>query len=134
MSGLKSTSSSVSLNTMAPIATIISGITYSAGSYTIPDSALNTALLKGYTGDGSLERLIYALIQIVYEKNQAGSLSAYQAAVEVSNKVTQSSVWEKTQNVFTNATLVSMLVSFCTATSGTGAAVSESATGVSTIP
>ena len=119
---------------MAPISSIVPGITYSAGSYTIPDSALNTALLKGFSGDGSLERLVYALIQIIYEKNQAGSLTAYQAAVEVSNKVNQDSVWEKTQNVFTGAKLVSMLVSFCTATSGTGAAVSESASGVSTIP
>jgi hypothetical protein len=119
---------------MAPIATIIPGVTYSAGSYTIPDSALNTNLLKGFTGNGSLERLVYALIQIIYEKNQSGSLSAYQAAVEVSNKVQQSSVWEKSQNVFTNATLVSMLVSFCVETTGTGAPVTESATGLTTIP
>jgi hypothetical protein len=119
---------------MAPIATIISGVTYSAGTYTIPDSALNTNLLKGFTGDGSLERLHYALTQCIYEKNQAGSLSAYQAAIEVSNKVTQSSLWERTQNVFSTATLVSMLVTYCVSTSGTGSIVTETATGITAIP
>jgi hypothetical protein len=119
---------------MAPIATIIPGITYSAGTYTISDATLNTNLLKGFTGDGSLEKLHYALTQIIYEKNQAGSLSAYQAAIEVSNKVTQTSVWERTQNVFSTYTIISMLVSYCVSTSGTGSIVSETATGITTIP
>jgi hypothetical protein len=120
---------------MVAIGTIISGCTYSGGVYSIPDSALNTNLLKGFVGGSdSLEKLHYALTQIIYEKNQAGSLSAYQAAIEVSNKVTQTSVWERTQNVFSTNTIISMLVSYCVNISGTGSIITETATGITTIP
>ena len=76
------------------------------------------------------EQLAYALLEILYEKYQAGSLAQYQVAAEVSNKVVQSSIFEKSQNVFSNCTLVSMLTSFCFETT---AVTSESASNISSI-
>jgi hypothetical protein len=115
---------------MAPIATIVPGASYASGVYTIPVTALNSAMLRSFTANGSFEQLAYALLEILYEKYQAGALAQYQVAAEVSNKVIQSSIFEKTQNVFSNCTLVSMLTSFCFETTATTA---ESATNISSI-
>jgi hypothetical protein len=115
---------------MAPIATIIPGASYANSTYTIPVTALNSALLKPFVANGSFEQICYSLLEILYEKYQAGSLAQYQVAAEVSNKVVQSSIFEKSQNVFSNCTLVSMLTSFCFETTAT---TTESATNISSI-
>jgi hypothetical protein len=59
--------------------------------------------------------MMYGLLQSLHELQtvlQVGTLSQRTAAVEISNKSVQSSVWEKTLNVFSNVTLISYLVSF----------------------
>jgi hypothetical protein len=117
---------------MAPIASIVAGCSYNSTTqtYTIPVSALNTALLKTFVPTGSFEQLLYAMAQIVKERSDAGSLAQYQCACSVDNKCVQTSVFEKTQNVFSNCTLVSMLLSFCFETT---AVATESVTNLSNI-
>jgi hypothetical protein len=59
--------------------------------------------------------MMYGLLQSLHELQTVllvGTLSQRTAAVEISNKSVQSSVWEKTLNVFSNVTLISYLVSF----------------------
>jgi hypothetical protein len=118
--------------TMAPVSSIIPGAAYNSTTqvYTIPVSALNAALLKTFVPNGSFEQLLHSLCTILKERSDAGSLAAYQCAASIDNKSIQSSVYEKTQNVFSNCTLVSMLLSFCFETT---AVATESATNMSVI-
>jgi hypothetical protein len=75
-------------------------------------SALNAALINDMTASDSAEKLIYGLLESLQELQTVGALTQTRAAVEISNKSVQSSVWERTTNVFSNVTLISYLVSF----------------------
>ena len=91
---------------MVAIATLLPGCSYASGTFTVPVSALDM------TASDSAEKLIYGLLESLQELQTVGTLSQRSAAVEISNKSVQSSVWEKTLNVFSNVTLISYLVSF----------------------
>jgi hypothetical protein len=97
---------------MVAIATLLPGCSYASGTFTVPVSALNAALINDMTASDSAEKLIYGLLESLQELQTVGTLSQRSAAVEISNKSVQSSVWEKTLNVFSNVTLISYLVSF----------------------
>jgi hypothetical protein len=101
------------------LAQLIPGCTYSAGAWTIPASALNAYLTTAMstTVDNGAE-LIYALLEVLYQQTQSGTLVNSAAAVSIDAKNSTRSVYETVPNTFTNVALVSYLVSFPFATGG----------------
>jgi hypothetical protein len=98
------------------IASFISGCSYSAGAYTIPISSLNTALTavgaQTIATTESTERLLHSLLTILFAKNNAGTISQWQAGCEVSNASLSLSSWETLQNTYSDRMVQSFLVSF----------------------
>ncbi|KAG5189037.1 hypothetical protein JKP88DRAFT_243299 [Tribonema minus] len=88
-------------------------VSISSASYIIPVSAIN-AVISGTgsigTGD-SAERLLYGLLQALYTRNQAGTITQPSMGCEIANKNITKSVWEGTLNNFANVNLVNFLVS-----------------------
>jgi hypothetical protein len=90
----------------------IPGCSWAAGTWTITTSALNNVLQNDVTQKNSIELLCYSLLQCIFEKQQLATLTQPQIAMEISNKATQTSVWEAPVNTFNNCTLISFLASF----------------------
>ena len=97
---------------MAPIASVIPGASYASGTFTIPVSALNNLLSSQFTASDSLEKLTYALLEIVHQGQIAGTVTQRNLAFEVSSKSASTSVWEKILNTFSNVHIVSYLTTF----------------------
>jgi len=107
---------------LMPIATLIPGASYSSGTYTIPISALNTALTNDWTSSSDdASRLIYCLLQILEDAGTAGTVTQQNCSCEVSSSSVASSTWESTTDTYVDVTLRSKIVSFAfdeTITSG----------------
>lgn len=95
-----------------PIATLIPGATYSSSSFTIPWSALNSILTTSVTAADDSAKLMYALAQVLYLKQQAGTVLQTNLAAEVAAKSVTTGVWETSTNNFTSKYLVNHLLSF----------------------
>jgi len=94
-----------------PIATFLPGATYSSSTFTIPWSALNAVLATDITAADDSAKLLYALAQCLYEKQQAGTVLQTNLACEVANKSVTAGVWETSTNNFTTKYLVNHLLS-----------------------
>jgi hypothetical protein len=92
------------------------GCSFAAGAYTIPISALNTALTAAgcqtIATTESTERLLHALLTLLLAKGNSGALTQYNMGCEVSNASLSMSSWETAQNVFSDRLVQSMLVSW----------------------
>lgn len=97
---------------MVQIESLIPGASFSSNVFTIPVSALNAKLANDISGSNSAEKLYYALLQLLLDEQEAGTLSQPQVAMEIGNKSHQRSVWEEQTNVFSSCNLTSFLVSF----------------------
>lgn len=108
------------------LAQIIPGCTYSGGVWSIPASALNAILTSpiSTTVDNGAA-LIYAILECVYQQQQSGTLQNYMVACSVDAKQNSKSVYETSQNTFTNVSLVSYLTSFPFTTGGSNENVSN---------
>jgi hypothetical protein len=80
--------------------------------FRFPSDSGRSALINDITASDSAEKLIHGVLESLQELQTVGTLSQHSAAVEISNKSVQSSVWEKPLNVFSNVTLISYLISF----------------------
>ena len=97
---------------MVLLSTIIPGASYAAGSFSLPWTALNTAAGTTTTATDSFERLLFALIQIVFVKGQAGTFNQTNLGCEVSSLSESVGVWETSSNVFSDRLLSSALCTF----------------------
>ena len=98
---------------MVLVNTLLPGCSYSAGVFSIPVTALNAILANDITAADSGERLVYGLLQALYERQTANLLTQPTGAVEISAKSsTSDGVWELTTNNFTTCTTISYLVTF----------------------
>jgi hypothetical protein len=100
------------LNTEMKISTLCPGCTFSSSSFNISFSAINAVLTTPITSEDSVEKLLFGLLEVVYTRQKDGFLSQPLISVEVSNRAAQQSVWEETTGVFSNADILSHLVSF----------------------
>jgi hypothetical protein len=108
------------------IAQLIPGCSFASGTYSIPVSALNAILTSPMsTSVDSGAALIYGLLEALYQQQQSGVLSNYQAAVSIDNKTSQRSVYETAQNTFSSVSLVSYLTSFPFSTGGSNESVAN---------
>jgi hypothetical protein len=71
---------------MVAVATLLPGCSYASGTFTVPVSALNAALINDMTASDSAEKLIYGLLESLQELQTVGTLSQRSAAVDISNK------------------------------------------------
>jgi uncharacterized protein (DUF2384 family) len=94
------------------VSTLIPGASYSSGSFTIPFSAINAILTTPITAEDSVEKLLFGLLEVVYTRQRDGFVTQPTLSLEISNRAAQQSVWEETTGVFSNADLLSHLVSF----------------------
>jgi hypothetical protein len=94
------------------ISAAIPGASYASGVYTIPISALNTILTQDINSMDSFERLVFALLQVIYEKQTAGTFAQPTCGVEISSTSLSSGTWETSTNVFADRLLSNFLVSF----------------------
>jgi hypothetical protein len=94
-------------------ATFLPGATYSAGVFTIPWTALNTAVVTDALATDSVEMLTYMLLELVKEKQDAGTITQPNCSMEVSQKsLSMNGVWETATNTFSTKSLCSFLVTF----------------------
>lgn len=101
------------------IATAIPGCTYSASTFTIPWSALNSSTTVDTTAADSFERLLHNLLTILFEKQNAATITQVNCGVEISSTSLSLNSWETATNVFSDRTVQSFLVSFDTGSSVT---------------
>ena len=102
---------------MVAIATVIPGASYASGTFSIPWTALNAILSNDVTAVDNFEKLLYALLQCVNEKQILGSVTQPTLACEVANKAVQTGQWEYPANTFSDVTLVNFLAAFNFSTS-----------------
>ena len=101
------------------IASLIPGASYSAGVYSLPTTALATASGLTITASDSVEKLYYALLQILNVKGVAGTLTQVNAGVEASSRSSTTSVWETSANTFVSKPIVTFLATVAFDTGGT---------------
>jgi hypothetical protein len=94
------------------IATRIPGASYSSGSFVIPFSAMNALLTTTMTSENSVEKLLFGLLEVIYQRQRDGFITQPTLSMEISNRASQETTWEETTGVFSNAQLLSHLVSF----------------------
>jgi hypothetical protein len=94
------------------IATLLPGATYSSSSFTIPFTAINSILTTQITAEDSFEKLLFGLLEVVYQRQKDGFITQPTLSLEISNRAAQQGVWEETSGVFSNADLLSHLVTF----------------------
>ena len=95
------------------IETLIPGCSYSSGTFSIPISALNTALTNDWTtAANDAGRLIYCLLQILEDEMEAGNVTQINCSAEVSSSSVASSTWLTSTDTYTDCTLRSKIVSF----------------------
>lgn len=101
------------ITAMVLTATLIPGASYASGTFTIPWTALNTILPASITAADNIEKLIYALLQVVYTKQTAATPTVSQStlACEISAKQNSLSTWEFPANTFSQVYLTAFLVS-----------------------
>ena len=104
---------------MVAIATFIPGASYASSTFTLSWTAINTALTAlGYstvTATDSSERLLWALLTVMYGKSNplTGTLTAPSCGAEVNTaSITTNSVWEVTSGSFPSTDVVSMIAAF----------------------
>ena len=100
----------VNINEMVAISAFLPTASYAttgsvaitSPTYIIPVSAINAVISgSGPIGTGeAAERLLYGLLQVLYTKNQAGTLGQSQIGCEISTKNITRSVYESTLNSF----------------------------------
>jgi uncharacterized protein (DUF2384 family) len=94
------------------VSTLIPGASYASSSFTIPFSAINAILTTPITAEDSVEKLLFGLLEVVYARQKDGFITQPTLSCEISNRAAQQSVWEESTGVFSNADLLSHLVSF----------------------
>jgi hypothetical protein len=94
------------------ISTLLPGASYSSGSFVIPFSAINAILTTPITSEDSFEKLLFGLLEVVYARQKDGFVTQPTLSLEISNRAAQQSVWEEITGVFSNADILSHLVSF----------------------
>lgn len=97
------------------ISQFITGASYSSGTFSIPWTSINTALTTApdITAADDASKFVYALLEILKEKNDAATLGQKDCAMEVTQKsVSSGGIWETSSNTFSNRNICSFLVSF----------------------
>lgn len=99
---------------MTVIATVFPGATYSSstGAFTIPYTALNASLTNAMTPEDSAEKLVYGMLQTVFEKQLSGEIDQTNLSFETTRSSSYGS-WEVTRSSFSgNLPLVNFLTTF----------------------
>jgi hypothetical protein len=99
------------------IGTAIPGASYASSAFTIPWSALSAVTSLDPTAADSTERLLFALCQVLLEKQNSGAFTQPTLGVEVSNHSISQGTWETSVNSFGTRTLQSFLLTFDLGTS-----------------
>jgi hypothetical protein len=94
------------------IATLIPGASYSSGSFSIPFTAINAILTTPITSEDSVEKLLFGLLEVVFFRQKDGFITQPTLSLEISNRAAQQGLWEETPGIFSNADILSHLVSF----------------------
>jgi hypothetical protein len=80
------------------------GLSFSAGTYTIPIASINTQLTAlgapTIATTDSIERLMAALLQILYLKGQAGTITEVNSGHQVSTISNSVGSWEVSSNTY----------------------------------
>jgi hypothetical protein len=100
------------LNTDMKVSSLVPGASYSSGTFSIPYSAINAILTTPITSEDSVEKLLFGLLEVVYARQKDGFITQPNLSCEISARQATSSVWEETTGVFSNADILSHLVSF----------------------
>ena len=98
-------------------ATFIPSATYTSGTFSISWTNLNAAIVAAggtsITAADSVERLLYALLQLVQLKQVNGTITDINSGVKISNAgITQSSAWETSNATFTTCDIQSLVAAF----------------------
>lgn len=97
---------------MVAIASMIPGASYAAGTFSIPWSAITAITTSDTAAVDSYERLLHALIMVLFEKQTAGTATQVNCGAEVSSVSESVGVVEVTANTFSDRLLWSALVTF----------------------
>ena len=98
-------------------ATFIPSATYASGAFTLSWTNINAALVAAggtaITASDSVERLLFALLQLLQLKQANGTVTDILSGVKVANAgITQSSSWETSTATFTTCDIQSLVAAF----------------------
>jgi hypothetical protein len=94
------------------VSTLIPSTLYSSGTFSISFSAINAILTTPITAEDSFEKLLFGLLECVYQRQKDGFITQPNLSCEISARQAQQSVWEEADGVFSNADILSHLVTF----------------------
>jgi hypothetical protein len=100
------------LNSDMKVSTLIPNSSYSSGTFSISFTAINSILTTPITAEDSVEKLYFGLLELLFERQKTGFVTQPLLSMEISNRAAQSGVFEETTGVFSNAELLSHLITF----------------------
>jgi hypothetical protein len=103
------------INTFMYVNSFCAGLSFSAGTYTVPIASINTQLTAlgapTIATTDSIERLMAALLQILYLKGQAGTITEINSGHQVSTISNSVGSWEVSSNTYSDRLISSYLYS-----------------------
>ena len=91
---------------------MIPGASYGSSTFTIPWSAIAAITTVDATATDSFEKLLHALLMVLFEKQNAGTVTQVSCAAEISSVSQSVGVVVTVANSFSDRQLWSALVTF----------------------